>query len=143
MAKYLFVLVVLIGLYYIISTKRETRNYILKLAVISIPLALIITLVSSHFYFDPLPFVVKGTIPLFPHAVDNGFPSDHTLVCALATFLTYFANKKVAVILLVLTVLVGTSRVVAQVHHPLDIFGSLLIALISVALAFAILRKRS
>lgn len=95
-------------------------------------LATIITYLLSRFasllFYNPRPFVVSKTIPLIQHAANNGFPSDHTLLSALVAFVVFRYSKLWGSILLVLTLLVGTSRIVAKVHSPLDVIGAIAIA---------------
>jgi len=59
-----------------------------------------------------------------------GFPSDHALFAAFLTLAVWFETrrKKIALTLLVLTLLVCVGRVLALVHTPLDILGGLIVA---------------
>ena len=97
-------------------------------AVLLLPLSYIAAKIISHFYFDPRPFVVGNFTPLIPHAADNGFPSDHTLLGAAIAFAIFRFNKKLGLLLLFFAILVGFSRVLAGVHHASDIAGSIVIA---------------
>lgn len=60
-----------------------------------------------------------------------GFPSDHTLFATFITTSVWFVakQKKLAIILAILTVLVGVGRVLALVHTPADVIGGIVIAL--------------
>jgi len=64
------------------------------------------------------------------HVANNGFPSDHTLLATTIAMLVYIFDKKLGIFLLVVSFLVGASRVVSGVHHWLDINGSIIIALV-------------
>jgi membrane-associated phospholipid phosphatase len=59
-----------------------------------------------------------------------GFPSDHVLFCMVIVLAVWFETKykRLAIILFVLTLLVGIGRVVALVHTPLDVIGGVVIA---------------
>lgn len=56
-------------------------------------------------------------------------------------FAVYLVHKKAGVILGVLAIIVGASRVLAHVHHPIDIIGSLAIAGVAVLIAHYIIPK--
>jgi undecaprenyl-diphosphatase len=96
----------------------------------------------SRFYFDPRPFVQGNFTPLLPHAADNGFPSDHTLLAAAIAFATFHFNKKLGLFLLLLAILVGVARILAGVHHVADIAGSIIITGLVYFLAVYSIRKK-
>ena len=98
---------------------QATAGAVLTLAVVQL---------ANHAYYDPRPFVSGHVRPYFAHPADNGFPSDHTAVIALAGVLLWPYRRVVSVGLLGAAVLVGVTRVVAHVHTPLDIVAALVIA---------------
>ncbi len=86
------------------------------------------------------PFVVNGG-PTFvwstisPH--EGSFPSGHSaLAFGLATSI-WLHDRKVGWIYLILAILVGSGRVLANVHYPVDILGG---ALLGVFTAFIVER---
>ncbi len=134
-AKYLYIVVVAIAIIYILHEPREKQKRILLLAIISLPIAYIIAKIGSWLYFDPRPFVVGNFTPLIPHVADNGFPSDHTLLTSGLASVIYVSNKKIGVLLWILALIVGISRVSAGIHHPVDILGSIIISVLIVFVA--------
>jgi undecaprenyl-diphosphatase len=100
----------------------------IALSVISLPLAYIFSKITSIIYFDPRPFVVGHFTPLITHAPDNGFPSDHMLLASAIASIIFAYNKKLGVVAWVIAFVVGASRVLAGVHHWIDILGSAVIA---------------
>jgi undecaprenyl-diphosphatase len=142
-AKYLYIAIVIFALIFFFTLTKENRKRAIYLIIISGMFAWLLTLFGGRFINDPRPFVVDHVKPLISHTVDNGFPSDHTLVAMLASFLVFIFNKKVGLVLMILSIFVGVSRVLAKVHHPLDVVGSICIALISVSAALFILLKIS
>jgi undecaprenyl-diphosphatase len=126
-AKYLLFVSTAIALVYFLKQSRSRQKEILIFALIFLPLSYIVAKIVSHFYFDPRPFVVRGFTPIIPHAQDNGFPSDHTLLGAAIAFAIFRFNKKLGLLLLYLTILVGVARVLSGVHHSIDIAGSIVI----------------
>ncbi len=90
---------------------------------------------ASHLYHDRRPFVTEHIRPMFAHAADNGFPSDHsTLAMFLAVCVLYFSWRW-GIVLLVNAVLIGTARVLAHVHSPLDVAAGFAIGALTAALA--------
>ncbi len=142
LAKYLYIVIVLaaIGITFY-KTKADRRMEMIVIAIIAAAITLILIWVSKHLFYSPRPFVVGHFKPLIPHAADNGFPSDHTAISMGAAFVIYLFNKKAGIILATLALLVGISRVLAGIHHPIDIFGSVIIALVAVAAAHFIIKR--
>ena len=129
-AEYLYLFIVTATLVYIWRQPKELRWEIAVFAAIALPLTYIIAKISSAFYYDPRPFVIGQFTPLLPHAPDNGFPSDHTLLSsAIATVILFF-HRRLGLLLLGGAFVVGALRVFAGVHHFIDIFGSMAIALV-------------
>ncbi len=138
-ANYLYLLPVVIFIVYGLLTKRR-REFIL-LSVLVLPTSYLIGVLAGHLFYDPRPFVVSHTTPLFPHAPDNGFPSDHALLTGtLAALITAF-SVPLGLLMWFLAFLIGASRVLAGVHHALDIIGSFLIAAASTAALWQFLKR--
>ncbi len=141
-AKYLYIVIILaaIGLTFY-KTKIERRVEMIVTAVIAAIIVLALIWLSSHLFYSTRPFVIGHFQPLVSHSADNGFPSDHTAISMGAAFVIYLFNKKAGIILAILALWVGASRVLAGIHHPIDILGSIIIALIAVAAAKLILKR--
>ena len=105
-------------------------------------LALALARVGGHLYDDPRPFVTGHLRPLFPHAPDNGFPSDHALLTSFLAFALWRWSRPLAGGLFVNALLVGGARVLAHVHHVIDILGSFAFALVAVLVVTALDRLR-
>ena len=140
-AKYLFIAVIAIAIYYSIKQPRAVQKKIAIFGVSVLPLSYIAAKIAGLFYYDPRPFVQTGIAPLIPHVADNGFPSDHTLICAAIAAAIYPFNKKISVLLWALTVLVGLSRVFVGVHHVVDIIGSVAISMMVGTVVYAVAKR--
>jgi undecaprenyl-diphosphatase len=138
-AKYFFFVAIIIYLVYLYKTERKKEFLIYS--ILSFILAYILAVIGRHLYFDPRPFVQGGYVPLVPHAPDNGFPSDHTLLVAAIASIISLHYGKVSWILWLVVAIVAISRVAAGIHHPIDIIGSSLIALFSALVVHISLRK--
>ena len=86
--------------------------------------------IGGHLYYDTRPFVREHVAPLFAHAPDNGFPSDHALLTSFLAYSFWRYSKPFALALFVNALLVSAARVAAHVHSPIDIVGSVIFALI-------------
>lgn len=76
------------------------------------------------------PFQALGIEPGAAYLDNPGFPSDHALFVMAITLAVWFETrmKKIAILLVVLTVVVCIGRVLALVHTPLDVVGGVLVA---------------
>lgn len=138
-AKYLVAVPVMVLLAFLFSRAKRRRHRMFWLTIVSLPLAYLIARVAGHLFYNARPFVANNFTPLIAHAADNGFPSDHMLIAAtIATVVLYF-NRRWGTALWIVAILIGAARVLAGVHHTLDIVGSAVIALASVVVAHYIL----
>lgn len=114
--------------YYRISHENKVRFALL--IVVGGVITLLLAKIGSLLFYDPRPFVQGHFVPILKHAVDNGFPSDHTLLAAFLAWASLVYSRKLGSILLIVAVLVGLARMAAGVHHSLDILGSFVFAAI-------------
>jgi undecaprenyl-diphosphatase len=105
----------------------QKKRLVLTLVIGSVVGLLLLKLASTLFY-DPRPFMSSDVQPLFKHAADNGFPSDHTTLSALMAFIVLAFSRKIGIIMTILAVAIGSARVFAHVHSWIDILGGLLVA---------------
>ena len=131
-AKYFFVISVVTVALYWIKAKRQVKIDLGWQLVLGGVLAVLLAMLGGHLYYDPRPFVSHHMKPLIPHAPDNGFPSDHTLLTSFLGFVMLKYSRGLGLFLLVVAVLVGAARVAAHIHSPIDIVGSFVFAAIAV-----------
>lgn len=133
-AQYLiFIIGVCFVLYGAFRVPKGEQKTFLFTKVCALVIGLVLAEIAGTLYFSPRPFVLDNTVPLFPHIASNGFPSNHTVIACLLALLLWRYNRKVSVVLLVLAVMVGLARVIANVHHVQDIVAGVLVAGIAVA----------
>jgi undecaprenyl-diphosphatase len=134
-AQYIiFLLPLLIGIILLQLPNDRQLSLLITLATGGI-LSLVGIAIASHFFYDPRPFVSGDITPLFLHAADNGFPSDHTTIAAVLAFIGYAYSKKIGIVMTLIVLAVGVARVLAHVHSWIDIFGGIIIAAVSAILA--------
>ena len=81
------------------------------------------------------PFELLGLEAGASYLNNPGFPSDHALFATFLTLAVWFEarTKKIALILVGLTLLVCLGRVLALVHTPLDVIGGAVVAAVGAA----------
>jgi len=139
-AKYLHLLVILIAVAWFLIQPWPRKKEILIIVCIAVPLVLIVSKAAGQLYYNPRPFVVEHFKPLIYHKADNGFPSHHALLVFFIATLVFVFSRRAGLLLGVLALFVGFSRVYAGIHHPIDIAGSMLIAIISVTLVYLLVK---
>lgn len=130
-ANYLYWVIIVAALIILLVAEKKVRYHSLRLAVITLPLTFIIGKILNYIIYNPRPFVVEKVQPLIPHAANNGFPSDHTLLTITIAAIIFLYNKRLGAVLGILALAVGVARVLARVHHPIDIVASIIVAVIS------------
>jgi undecaprenyl-diphosphatase len=140
-AQYLIFVVGLIAVIATVLSEKATRNNIIKLVILSFGIAFLIAYITGRFYYDTRPFVIDHIKPLMPHQPDNGFPSDYTLAAIVTAAVIFVYRHKLGILLAVLGVFIGIARIAARLHHPIDIVGSILIAVVATGCAWMILKK--
>lgn len=111
---------------------------VIKVTGIILLTAFILSRLAGAIYFHPRPFVVANFTPLVPHPADNGFPSDHALLAAALAGSVWWFNRKAGLGLAALALLIGEGRILAGVHHLIDIIASfVLVFLIMIILYYS------
>src|SRR5450759_555305 len=76
-AKYALFLSLVITAYVWLRLPRRQKWEFVVWAFLGGAIALALVKLGGALYVDQRPFVIHHIAPLFPHAADNGFPSDH------------------------------------------------------------------
>ncbi len=140
-ARYFYLIVLVAGVIFFFLQPRKIKKSMLICSIIIAPLSYVIAKIAGALYYDPRPFVVGHFLPMIAHAADNGFPSDHVLLTGAIAMIIWFYNKRLSVVLWILALLIGWSRVYSGVHHGLDIAGSIAIVLFSGAIYYFAIRR--
>lgn len=140
-AKYLIIVVAVIAGLFFLKQPGSIQNQILILSIIALPAIYLTAKIGGWLYYDPRPFVQGNFLPLIPHTPDNGFPSDHVLLGAAIACVLYPFSRTVSLTLLMLTGIIGISRVYVGVHHSIDIMGSALIAAVVTIIVYQFIKS--
>jgi undecaprenyl-diphosphatase len=120
----------IIGLALIISKKYRKHGVMIVAALILCFLVgnlSIKPIVARTRPFDVMP-LLGGLLVKAP--TDFSFPSGHTM-CAFASSVVIFnMNKKIGIFTLILSSLIGFSRLYLYVHYPSDVFGGMIIGIL-------------
>ncbi len=127
-AQYLYIVLLAAALIWYLWQPRPRQIEMIAWGIAALPLMYVLLVVAGMVYFDPRPPYSDHITPLIVHDPDNGFPSDHTLLCSATSSIVFFFDKRFSAVLWVLTALVGFSRVYTGIHHSLDIIASVVLA---------------
>ena len=142
-AKYLFVVAPLIVALVLARLPRELQRALILRGILALALGVLLAKGGGALVNEPRPFVTQHIAPLFPHEADNGFPSDHTLLTFACAFLILPFSRSAGMAAGVIGWIVGTARVLARVHSPLDIVASILFALLACLIASTVVHAPS
>lgn len=128
---YIFMAIIAIAFILGITKKNcDYRKVAINTFVITV-INLILSFIIGGIYYVDRPFVHNEVNLLFTHTQDASFPSDHaigTMSIALG-FKKY--NKLLSIILTILSITVGFSRVYVGHHYPMDIVGAYIIVFVT------------
>jgi hypothetical protein len=116
-AEYLYAGIVVAAALYLLIVHRSRWKELLLAALFIGALSLALSLIAHRLIIDPRPFAAAGTRPLIPSSVDNGFPSDHTLLLAAVAAVLLTVNPRAGLLALFGALIVGIARVYVGVHH--------------------------
>lgn len=137
-AKYI---IYIFGIYlaYVWLVRNKYRQEVLFTGYAAL-LGLGINFLITLLYFHPRPFMIPTGILLIAHAAESSFPSDHaTIMFSISLmFLTFKDLRRSGVIFFILAFISGLARVYSGLHFPLDMAGSLFVALFSIGTLLAL-----
>lgn len=98
-------------------------------------------LVAQALHHDPRPFVENPAVhPLFPHAADDGFPSDHAVAAGAMTGLVATRFRFLWTPFALAAVAICWARVAAHVHHLQDVVAGMVIGVVAAVVGWLISR---
>jgi len=127
-SQYLLYVLAAAAILYWATLSRRAKRRLALYATLTGTVAFILAKIGSALYYNPRPFMVDHVTSLFAHNPGNGFPSDHTLAAATLAFALFAVSKKWGIVFFLLALAVGSARVSAGVHHPIDVIGGIVFA---------------
>lgn len=123
-------LIIIMILAAIILLRKKIKYYLIW-GFGSYILAEVISIVIKHLHYVQRPYIALHINSLLHHPpTDGSFPSGHSLSAFLIATIVYSYNKKWGLGFYLMAILVGTGRVLAIVHYPIDIFGGAVIGIL-------------
>lgn len=140
-AQYVAYLIVVAAFLIWLLLPRPNKVALVVQGAVTLVVVLVLIVVAGHLHTDPRPFVTNPSVhPLFAHAADNGFPSDHTALATAVGLLIALYRRVAGAVLFLCGIGVGAARVAAHVHHTQDIVAGAVIGIIGVLIAVAVWR---
>ncbi|MDZ4992497.1 phosphatase PAP2 family protein [Clostridium perfringens] len=126
----------------VIGKKKKARGIAVDTVVFTV-INLLISMIIGHFYYAPRPFVNDPNANLlYPHKPNSSFPSDHSIASmSIALGLNRY-NKVLGTVFILLSILMGVSRVYVGHHYPQHVVASFVMVIILNVLYTKFLSKR-
>lgn len=128
-----YIFMAIIAIVFILGITKKNSNY-RKAAVNTFVITvinLILSFIIGGIYYVDRPFVHNKVNLLFDHTQDASFPSDHaTGTMSIALGLKKY-NKTFSIILTIISIIVGFSRVYVGHHYPMDVVGAYIMVYIT------------
>jgi len=126
-SKYVpYIFMAVIAIVFVLGITKKNSDY-RKVAVNTFVITvinLVLSFIIGGIYYVDRPFVNNKVNLLFTHTKDASFPSDHATGTMSIAFGLGKYNKLVSIILTILSVIVGFSRVYVGHHYPMDVIGA-------------------
>ena len=143
LAEYMVYIFALIILAYWFTGSRKSRMMVIQ-AMVAFVIAKVIGKIAGEFHLNYQPFAVLPDVnKLVDHAVDNSFPSDHTILFFSICFSFWLVRKKTGWLWLILALCVEISGFWVGVHYPFDVAIGALIGCISAVISYWLVPKLS
>lgn len=129
---------------FMMGVVKRNSNY-RKIAVnafVFTTLNLIFSFAIGCIYYEDRPFVHNKVNLLFPHVADASFPSDHATGTMSIALATGRYNKILSLILTMLSIIVGFSRIYVGHHYPMDVIGAYLLVMFTSYVYNLLLRSK-
>lgn len=132
------ILVFILG---VIKKNDDYRKVSVNTFIVTV-INLILSFIIGSIYYVDRPFVHNRVNLLVPYVKDASFPSDHAIgTMSIALGLGRY-NKVVGIIMTILSIIVGFSRVYVGNHYPSDVIGAYIIVFVTNYLYNLLLRNR-
>ncbi|PEW14409.1 MULTISPECIES: undecaprenyl-diphosphatase [Bacillus cereus group] len=143
LAEYMVYILGLIIIAYWFNWSRKSRMMVIQ-AMVAFVIAEMIGKIAGKFHLNYQPFAVLPDVnKLVDHAVDNSFPSDHTILFFSICFSCSLVRKKTGWLWLILAFCVAISRIWVGVHYPFDVVIGALIGCVSALFSYWLVPKCS
>ncbi|WHY73649.1 undecaprenyl-diphosphatase [Fictibacillus enclensis] len=134
MAEYMLYILGIVLFGYVLTRSKRNRVMVV-FAIVSCLVAEIFGRLAGLFYSHHQPFSVLPDVnQLIEHAIDNSFPSDHSIIFFSVCMVLLLFKRKTGAIWMFIACCVAIFRVWVGVHYPVDVVTGGLLGIFSAVL---------
>ncbi|MEK3887327.1 undecaprenyl-diphosphatase [Bacillus sp. FSL K6-3431] len=123
-------------------TRRHENRIMIICASITFFSAVIVGKLAGKIHSNNQPFAELSNVnQLIGHAVDNSFPSDHTILFFSFCMTIFLFKRKAGLLWIGLAILVGFSRIWVGVHYPGDVIVGALISIMFAVIIYFTMKE--
>lgn len=123
-------------------TKDRKNKMMVFCGVLSFIFSELLGSIAAKMHWNTQPFDELDNVnKLITKAVDNSFPSDHTILFFSICMTFWLFRRGWSLIWIVLAIVVGISRIWVGVHYPADVFVGASISIISATLVYLLIPR--
>lgn len=126
--NYPYLLSLVLFIVCIVIAKPTKRKKLLSIALLAFPFSFVIVKIFAILFQDPTKFVEAYLLPLFSYTVETIFWENQILICLTVAAVVFAEYKRVGILFTLLAILLAYNILATHVLLPIDIAGSLLIA---------------
>jgi undecaprenyl-diphosphatase len=140
-AEYTLYLLIVCILLFAFSKKGQNRIMVIC-SLFTIMFAELLAKLAGALHSNQQPFAELGEVnKLIEKAVDNSFPSDHSILVFSVCVTFWLFKKGWSFLWVLLAALVGVSRIWVGVHYPGDVIVGALLSILSAIFVYKVVPK--
>ncbi|WP_242634562.1 undecaprenyl-diphosphatase [Bacillus timonensis] len=139
--SYALYFLIFVVIFYLFKKGEQNRIMVMS-SLLSVGIAVLLGRVAGMVHSNNQPFAELPNVnQLVEKAVNNSFPSDHTMIFFAVCFSFFLFKKPGRYLWMVLACLVGFARIWVGVHYPGDILVGAILAIFAALLVYSVVSK--
>lgn len=136
-------ILIIFTIFYFLLFRKNINKFAAIVFMTVIPL-LVTLFLKWQIFLHPRPFVVlPDVVKLINITSFDSFPSGHATIFAALSIAMFIYNRRLGVIFMIATILIGLARIAAGIHYPLDILTGYIIGFVMAIISYRILTHLS